>query len=223
MNSSCPLRLVLLGPPGAGKGTQAKALETRYGLRQLSTGDMLRKQIAAGTPLGLKAKAFMDSGALVPDDVMIEMIESEVAKRDAFVLDGFPRTVRQGQVLDELLGRLQKPLSAVVFLEAGRDALLPRLAARWSNPRTGRVYNMTSNPPKIDKIDDEDGGPLVQRPDDRPEVVEQRLSTYAAETAPLVDYYKERGLLVGIDGLCSIDEVTAAIAQALGSSAVTPA
>jgi adenylate kinase len=212
------MRLVFLGPPGAGKGTQAKILEERFGARQISTGDLLRKHVADGTKLGLQAKAYMESGALVPDDLIIAMMEGELASADPFILDGFPRTVPQAQALDAMLQRLGKPLSAVLLFEADREALLRRLTGRWTNPRTGRTYHMEFNPPRVAGIDDDDGGPLVQRPDDTAEVVSNRLATYETQTAPLIGYYEKAGLLVRIDGLAPIERVTREVINALAGA-----
>ncbi len=213
------LRLVFLGAPGAGKGTQAKILEDRYSVRQISTGDILRNNVAAGTPLGARAKSYMDAGGLVPDDVIVGMMEGELGSLDSFVLDGFPRTVGQAVALDEMLARLGSPLTAVVLFDADRPALIERLTGRWTNPRSGRTYHSVLNPPRVAGVDDEDGGPLVQRKDDTLEVVLERLATYDAKTAPLVDYYAKTGLLVRIDGLRSIEEVTAGLLRALDGSA----
>lgn len=216
------VRLVFLGPPGAGKGTQAQILLERFGLRQIATGDILRANVARGTELGRKAKAYMDSGDLVPDDVIIGMMEAELtagaesgAFVESFVLDGFPRTVRQAEALDALLARLHLPLTAVLLFDADRDALIERLTGRWTNPRTGRTYHVAFNPPNVVGIDDEDGGPLVQRPDDTRAVVVDRLSTYDTKTAPLVEYYTRLRMLKRIDGLQPIDAVTAAVLAAL--------
>jgi len=213
--TSRPVRLVFVGPPGAGKGTQAKVLQERFGARQIATGDLLRKHVADGTELGKEAKTYMDSGGLVPDGIIIGMMELQLANLDSFVLDGFPRTVGQAVALDEMLARLSKPLHAVLHFDAGRQTLLRRLAGRWTNPRSGRTYHTEFNPPRVAAIDDEDGGPLVQRPDDTAEVVAKRLDTYDAQTSPLVDYYAKTGLLVRIDGLKPIDDVTADVLRAL--------
>ena len=211
------MRLVFLGPPGAGKGTQAKVLEERFAVRQISTGDILRANVAAGTALGVRAKTFMDAGDLVPDDVIIGMMESELGASASFVLDGFPRTVAQARALDETLAKLGLPLSAVLLFDANRETLIERLTGRWTNPRSGRTYHSVFNPPKVAGIDDEDGGPLEQRRDDTREVVVERLATYDEKTAPLVDYYAGTGLLVRIDGLKPIDAVTAEVLDALGA------
>jgi adenylate kinase len=210
------VRLVFLGPPGAGKGTQAKALEDRFGLRQISTGDILRRHVAAKTELGLQAKSFMESGKLVTDDLIIAMMEHELKGSESFILDGFPRTVAQAGALDALLARLELPLTAVLLFEADRDTLFARLTGRWTNPRSGRSYHMLFNPPVAAGVDDEDGGPLIQRPDDTADVVSKRLSTYELETAPLVAYYEPRGILVRIDSLKPIDVVAADVQHALG-------
>jgi adenylate kinase len=213
------IRVVFLGPPGAGKGTQAQLLEQRYGARQISTGDILRRHRQHGTALGKEAQAYMDRGDLVPDQLMIKMIEEELGgDQHGFILDGFPRTVPQAEALDALLERLRLPLTAVLLFAADRSELMKRLAGRWTNPRTGRVYNEVYDPPKKHGIDDEDGGELVQRPDDRPETVSKRLDVYDAQTAPVIDYYKKAGLLVTIDAMQPVGAVTENIAGALGSS-----
>ena len=217
------LRLVFLGPPGAGKGTQAKLLEDRLGLRQISTGDILRRNVAAGTELGQKAKPYMESGGLVPDDLIIEMMEAELAKGDSFLLDGFPRTVAQARALDAALQRLGKPLTAAVLIDASRPELIRRLTGRWTNPRTGRSYHQEFNPPKIAEIDDDDGGPLVQRNDDTLPVVTERLATYDEKTAPLVDYYRAAGSLVTVDGLGTIADVTSDLLRKIGAENGAPA
>ena len=210
------IRLVFLGPPGAGKGTQAKFLEDRFGVRQISTGDILRRNVAQQTELGQQAKSFMNSGKLVPDDLIIAMMAGELAATDSFILDGFPRTVAQAEALDGLLARLALPLTAVLLFEADRDTLFARLTGRWTNPRSGRTYHTIFNPPAVAGVDDEDGGPLLQRPDDTAEVVTKRLATYELETAPLIAYYDPRGNVIRIDSLRPIDDVAQAVASALG-------
>jgi len=213
--SQAGVRLVFLGAPGAGKGTQAKAFQEKFSVPQISTGDILRTNVAKGTPLGLKAKSFMDAGDLVPDDLIIAMMESELGGRDSYILDGFPRTVAQAEALDALLTRLGHPLTAVVQFDCDREALIARLTGRWTNPRTGRTYHSEFNPPRVAGIDDDAGGPIVQRKDDSREVVAERLATYDEKTAPLVAYYEGTGLLVRIDALKPIDEVTAEIFAAI--------
>lgn len=224
--SSRAVRVVFLGPPGAGKGTQAKMLQERYGVRQISTGDMLRANVARGTALGLEAKSFMDAGGLVPDDVIVGMMEGELGSAagstgSSFILDGFPRTVGQAVSLDEMLQRMGLPLTAVLLFDADRDTLVARLTGRWTNPRSGRTYHAVFNPPKTAGIDDDDGEPLVQRHDDTRDVVLDRLATYDEKTKPLIDYYAATGLLERIDGLGAIDAVTGAVFGALGLPAGT--
>jgi adenylate kinase len=215
-------RLILLGPPGAGKGTQARILEERFGAVQLSTGDMLRKHRAEGTPLGKEAQSYMDAGGLVPDDLIIRMMEGELAGKSSFILDGFPRTVAQAVALSALLEKLGLPLTATLLFDADRAELVARLTGRWTNPRSGRTYHTTFNPPKTAGIDDEDGGPLVQRADDTLEVVSKRLETYDAQTKPLVEYYDATGQLVRIDGVKPVDDVTADILAALAPKTGSP-
>jgi adenylate kinase len=203
------MRLIFLGPPGAGKGTQAQILQQRLDVKQISTGDILRENRSQGTDLGKLAESYMVSGALVPDEVIIKMIEAELEKlRGGFIMDGFPRTVAQAQAFDALLEQHNTPLDAVVLFNADRETLFTRLTARWTNPRTGRSYNAITNPPRVAGIDDEDGGPLVQREDDKPETVTKRLDVYERQTAPLIDYYRAAGKLLEVDALNSVDDVT---------------
>jgi adenylate kinase len=216
------IRLVFLGPPGAGKGTQAHILEKRYGLRQISTGDILRRHRAEKTPMGSQAQPYMDRGDLVPDAIVIGMMETDLPRENGFILDGFPRTLAQAEALRGLLGRLEIPLTAALLFSAEREELARRLTGRWTNPRTGKTYHTVSNPPKVAGVDDEDGGPLVQRVDDTPETVKKRLDVYERDTRPLVDFYEAEGLLVRIDAMRSVGEVTAQIARAL-EARVSPA
>lgn len=204
--------VIFLGPPGAGKGTQARILEQRYGIRQLSTGDMLRRHRAEGTELGKKAQAYMDRGDLVPDDVIIGMVERELHKPGGVLFDGFPRTANQARALDELLARQQRPAVAVLF-EIPLEMLYERLTGRWSNPKTGRVYHEKFNPPKIAGIDDEDGSALVQREDDKAETVRKRLAVYEEQTAPLIEHYADR--LKRIDATKPVETVTRELLSAV--------
>jgi adenylate kinase len=206
--------LIFLGPPGAGKGTQAKILEERFGYNQLSTGDMLRKHRADGTALGREAQGYMDAGKLVPDDLIIRMVEQELSAHDDLILDGFPRTLAQAEALDAVVAEKGLRAEAIVF-DVDDAVLTARITGRWSNPRTGRVYHTTFNPPKVSGVCDEDGGPLVQRDDDKAEVVGRRLSEYHEKTAPLIAHYERQGRTVHVDGLGEIPAVTHAIVAAL--------
>jgi adenylate kinase len=212
------MRLIFLGPPGAGKGTQAQILEQRFGLKQVSTGDILRENRKQGTNLGRLAEGFMQRGELVPDEVIIKMIEAELDKLPGgFIMDGFPRTVAQAEAFDALLESKDADLDGVVLFNADRETLFTRLTARWTNPRTGRSYNSITNPPRAAGIDDEDGGPLVQRDDDKPETVAKRLDVYEAQTAPLIDYYRRTGKLLEVNALAAVDDVTREVVAKIGA------
>jgi adenylate kinase len=213
------MRTVLLGPPGAGKGTQAQILEKEHNAWQISTGDLLRMHRSEGTPLGLQAAEFMDRGELVPDLLIIAMVESALQSIDSFILDGFPRTVPQAEALDELLLRFATPLDAVILLRAPRELLMARLTARWINPRSGRSYNSITMPPKVAGLDDEDHGPLIQRDDDRPTTVQKRLDVYDEQTAPLVAYYRGKQKLIEIDASEDVEAITGSILTALDVAA----
>ncbi|MDQ2873214.1 MAG: adenylate kinase [Candidatus Eremiobacteraeota bacterium] len=204
------MRLVFLGSPGAGKGTQAHILESQFGVHQISTGDILRENRGAGTELGRQAEGYMQRGELVPDELIIKMIEAALQRQAAngFIMDGFPRTVAQAQAFDDLLARRSLTLDAVVLFNADRETLMTRLTSRWTNPRTGKVYNTITAPPTTAGHCDDDGGQLVQREDDRPGTVAKRLDVYDLQTKPLVEYYRNRGKLVEVDGLQAIDTVT---------------
>ena len=204
------LNLILLGPPGAGKGTQAERLREDFDLDYIATGDMLRNAVADGTELGKKAKEYMDKGELVPDDVIIgvilEEIESE-AGADGFLLDGYPRTVDQATALDDALARLDRQLTAVLLIEADDEEVVRRLSGRRMCAESGHVYNMHTDPPKHDEVCDQDGSKLIQRDDDREETVRNRLEVYHRQTSPLVKFYEERDLLKRFDGSRSPTEV----------------
>ena len=202
------MRLVFLGPPGAGKGTQARILAERFGARQISTGDILRDNHERQTELGRLAESYMHRGDLVPDALIIKMIEAELESCTNFIMDGFPRTVAQADALDGLLRAKRLALDAAVLFAANPQTLVQRLSARWTNPRNGRTYNTITEPPQRPGVDDEDGGPLIQRDDDKPETVIRRLQVYEAQTMPLVAFYRKSGRLVEIDALQPVDEVT---------------
>ena len=201
--------LIFLGPPGAGKGTQAKILEER-GFRQISTGDILRANVREGTALGTQAKSYMDRGALVPDDLIISMMQPQLQTADNAILDGFPRTVAQAEALDAMLSRLGKSAVAVLF-DVDMRVLRERLTGRWTHLASGRTYHVVHNPPKVDRVDDVSGEPLVQRPDDNDETIRTRLAVYEESTAPLIAYYEnsEPPRLVRIDALAPIADVSA--------------
>jgi adenylate kinase len=204
------LNLILLGPPGAGKGTQAERLREDFDVDYIATGEMLRKAVADGTDLGKKAKEYMDNGDLVPDEVIIGVILEEVegkAAQDGFLLDGFPRTVDQAQALDEALARLDRRLTAVLLIDAPEDELVRRLSGRRICVKSEHVYNIHTDPPKHDEVCDQDGSRLIQREDDREETVRKRLGAYHRQTKPLIRFYEERDLLKRFDGTRSPTEV----------------
>ena len=204
------LNLILLGPPGTGKNTQAERLREDFDLAYIATGDMLRKAVKEGTDLGLKAKEYMDNGDLVPDEVIIgvilECVESESAQ-DGFLLDGFPRSVGQAEALEEALAGLDRKLTAVLCIQASDDEVVRRLSGRRICVKAEHVYNVYSDPPKHDEVCDQDGSRLVQRDDDREETVRKRLAVFHRQTEPLVDYYEQRDLLRRFDGTRSPTEV----------------
>jgi adenylate kinase len=204
------LNLILFGPPGAGKGTQAARLQEDFRLPYVATGDILRAAVKDGTELGLKAKGFMDAGELVPDDLVIDLIVDRIGAddaRDGFILDGFPRTRAQADALGAAFDELGRRITAVLLFDVPDEVLVNRISGRRVSVKTGRVYHVESDPPKHEGRCDVDGSRLIQRDDDKPEVVKKRLEVYHAETEPLVSYYDERGLLRRIDGTRSPTEV----------------
>jgi adenylate kinase len=204
------LNLILLGPPGAGKGTQAARLREDFGLAYIGTGDLLREHKENQTELGVKAKEYMDNGDLVPDEVIIgvilECVESEAAQ-DGFLLDGFPRSVGQAEALAEAIGRLDRRLTAVLCIEAPDEEIVRRLSGRRMCAEAGHVYNIYTDPPKREDVCDQDGSRLIQRDDDREATVRKRLGVYHKQTEPLVEYYEDQGLLRRFDGTRSPTEV----------------
>jgi len=204
-------KIILLGPPGAGKGTQAKRIVEKTGLLHLSTGDILRDEVARGTELGKQAKAYMDRGDLVPDELIIGMIRGRIEDADGFILDGFPRTVAQAEALEQIT-----PVDVVIDIELERDEVIRRLSSRRVCRNCGRIYNLISNPPKVDGKCDACGGELYQRDDDRPEVIENRYDVYTSSTAPLIEFYRSRGLLVEVDGKADPDAIFARIMEIIG-------
>ena len=204
------LNLILFGPPGAGKGTQAARLQEDFRLPYVATGDILRAAVKDGTELGLKAKGFMDAGELVPDDLVIDLIVDRISTadaRDGFILDGFPRTRAQADALGDAFDKLGRRITAVLLFDVPDEVLVNRISGRRVSVKTGRVYHVESDPPKHEGRCDVDGSRLIQRDDDKPEVVQKRLEVYHAETEPLVAYYDERGLLRRVDGTRSPTEV----------------
>jgi len=212
--------VIFLGPPGSGKGTQAKELAKKYGVPHLSTGDMLREHIALGTPLGLKVKPIMERGELVPDSLVLRMVAERIERPDCsngFVFDGFPRTVTQAKYLGEMLKRQGFKHPFVIHMIIGTDVLMKRMTGRRVCKLCGEIYNIYDRPPKVEGICDNDGGELIHRPDDREEVVGPRLHAYEKQTAPLVTYYRRLGYLHDVDARKSVEEVKQDIQQLVSS------
>ncbi|MHC4340953.1 MAG: adenylate kinase [Planctomycetota bacterium] len=214
------MRVVFLGPPGAGKGTQAKRLAEAKGVVHLSTGDMLRSAIQKGTSTGLKAKDFMDRGDLVPDAVVDALVAERLREEDAkqgWLLDGYPRNLTQARMLQRLLREWETPITAVLYLQVEDERLVERISGRRSCSGCGAVYHVQAEPPKAEGICDKCGSELMQREDDREDVVRDRLHIYRENTEPLVHHYEVHGLVRKIDGDQSIDEVTTEVLEAIGS------
>lgn len=209
------MNLILMGPPGAGKGTQAKRLEEAHGIMQLSTGDMLRAEVASGSELGRKVKQAMDAGALVSDDLIIAMISSRIEKDDCkngFILDGFPRTVRQAQALDEMLKDKGMQIDHVIELTVDDGAIVRRIAGRFSCAKCGAGYHDEFDKPAKKGVCDKcGGGDFIRRADDNAETVRARLKAYHDQTAPVIAYYRDKGVMESVDGMVAIDVVTAAL------------
>ncbi len=204
------MNLILLGPPGAGKGTQAKILTKKYAIPQISTGDILRVAVAEQTPMGIKAKEFMDSGALVTDEVVVGIVKERLAKPDCasgFILDGFPRTVKQADALKYMLEALDKSIDHVISICVEKDDLLERVTGRRTCRSCGKGFHVTFDPPKVNGVCDECTGELYQRDDDSEETMRKRLDVYEEQTAPLIAYYAQQSLLRTIYGIGSIEEI----------------
>jgi adenylate kinase len=210
--------VIFLGPPGAGKGTQARQIAESYSVPHLSTGDMFREHVSRHTPLGLRAEPIMERGELVPDDLVLSMVEERISRpdcSDGFILDGFPRTLPQAEKLDEILRRRFKSDPLVVHFMVDQDQLMRRLTGRRTCAIGGEIYNIYDHPPKVPGRCDRDGGELVQRPDDREEVIGERLAAYERQTHPLVDHYRQRGVLKDVDGMAAPAAVTKKVLELL--------
>lgn len=212
------MRLILLGPPGAGKGTQASAIVKKYNIPHISTGDIFRENIKMGTELGKKVKEYMDKGLLVPDDIVVSIVKDRILKddcKDGFLLDGFPRTVNQGEALDKDLSQMNLKLDKVINLDVEKEILIERITGRRICKDCGATYHIKFNPPAKKGICDNCGGNLYQRDDDTQETVEKRIEVYQQQTKPLIDYYTEKGLILNVDGSKAIDEIFETIVKAL--------
>jgi len=213
------LRVVLLGPPGSGKGTQAKLLLERYRIPQVSTGDMLRAAVRAGTPLGRDAKQYMDRGSLVPDAIIVGLVRERLAQYDCscgYILDGFPRTVAQAEALEQMLAAAGTPLDHVISLEVAEDDLVARIAGRRTCRNCGAMYHVQFSPSRVDGVCDACGGPTYQRDDDQEETVRRRLQVYTRQTEPLVAFYRGRGLLRPVPGTGDMAEIAQRVLRVLG-------
>ena len=209
--------IVMLGPPGAGKGTQAKVMADKLGLIHISSGDLFRENLNNETELGKLAQTFMSKGELVPDDVTIAMVKERLSRPDCSkgaVLDGFPRTPTQAEALETILKELGGQVNVVPYVSVPAEVLVDRLSGRWMS-HAGRVYHALYNPPKVKWIDDVDGTPLYQREDDKPETVRRRLDVYLEQTSPLIEHFRSQGILIEVDGTQPIEVVTEAILQAV--------
>jgi adenylate kinase len=209
------MRVILMGPQGAGKGTQAAKLEEETGATHIETGDLVREEIKSGSELGQKIKEYSDKGELVPDEIIIDMTKPYLEENDSWILDGFPRNQEQAEALDEALEEIGESLDKVIVLEAPDEGLVERLSGRRQSEATGEIYHIEHNPPP-EEGSEEDPGPFVQREDDTEEAIRNRLETYHEQTEPLKDYYEEKGILVTVDATQEIDQVTEDVLQAVG-------
>lgn len=214
------MKIVLLGPPGAGKGTQAKLIVQKYNIPHISTGDIFRKNIKEMTPLGIKAKEYIDKGQLVPDELTVEIVKDRIKQDDCkngFLLDGFPRTVAQADALNDVLSELGTKLDYVINIKVDENNLIERLSGRRVCPKCGASFHVVFNPPKVEGVCDYCGAEVVQRADDSEETVKNRLSVYNKQTQPLIDYYTKNGLIKNINGEQDINDVFEEICNVLGS------
>lgn len=214
------MNLLIMGPPGAGKGSQAAKIVSTYHIPHISTGDMFREAMKEGTPLGVEAKRYIDAGELVPDDITNGLIKERLMKpdcQDGFLLDGYPRTINQGVVLDEMLHTLNKKIDAVLNIECSEEIIVQRIAGRRICRSCGATYHIINYPPKVENVCDKCGGELYQRKDDNPDTVSHRLEVYYKQTSPLIDYYRSKGNLVTLDGNLEIDELFVDVKRVLDS------
>ncbi len=212
-------RIVLLGAPGAGKGTQAKMLIEKFKIPQISTGDILRKAVADGTPLGKEAKVIMDQGGLVSDKIVLGLVEERVKQPDCkngFILDGFPRNTAQAEALDKMLAAMSMPLTVALAVDVEKGELMKRLTGRRTCKGCQQMYNIYFSPPKKEAVCDKCGGALFQRDDDKEETIKKRLDVYDTQTAPLIDYYSKKGIMKSVQGVGSIDDIFKKVVAALG-------
>lgn len=212
------MNLILLGPPGAGKGSQGKSLAEKYTIPQISTGDILRAAVRDKTDLGIKAKSYMDKGALVPDNLVVEIVAERLKKSDCnggFILDGFPRNILQAEAVERMLAQFGKRIDHVINIEVSRKEIVKRLSGRRVCRNCGEGYHIIFNPPLDDKKCDKCGGELYQREDDREDTIETRMKVYEEQTAPLIDFYKKKDFLVSIDGIGGFKDITEKIVHAI--------
>jgi adenylate kinase len=210
------MRVIIMGPQGAGKGTQAAKLEEELGATHIETGDLVREEINQGTDLGQQIKEYSDQGMMVPDEIIIDMTKPYLEENDSWILDGFPRNQEQAEALDEMLDEIGEDIDRVIALEADDEELIERLSGRRQSEATGEIYHIEHNPPP-EEGSEEDPGPFVQRDDDTEEAIRNRLQEYHEQTEPLKDYYEERSILVTVDASQDIDEVTEDVLQAVGA------
>ena len=214
------MKIIMLGAPGAGKGTQAKMIAEKYGIPHVSTGDIFRANIKNGTELGKKAKQYMDQGALVPDELTCDLVMDRIQQDDCkngFVLDGFPRTIPQAEALDAALGKINEKMDYAIDVDVPDENIVNRMSGRRACLNCGATYHLISIPPKVEGICDRCGSEIVLREDDKPETVQKRLKVYHEQTQPLIDYYKNQGILKSVDGTQPMDEVFKAIVTILGA------
>lgn len=215
------MKIVLLGPPGAGKGTQAKSISNKYSIPHISTGDIFRKNISENTPLGIEAKSYIDKGLLVPDEVTINMVNDRLSMGDCkngYLLDGFPRTVEQAEALDKFLSERGEKLDTALLIEVPSNFIVERMTGRRVCPSCGASYHVKFNPPVVEGKCDVCGSDLIQRKDDTIEIVQDRLNVYEAQTQPLIDFYRNENQLSAVDGTKAINEVFEGICEILGSN-----